>query len=159
MLLFLDVGGSMDDHVRASEELFSAARSEFRRLAFFYFHNCVYEHVWTDNRRRAGSSVATAELLRTYGAEYRAIFVGDASMSPYEIAMPGGSVEHWNPEAGSAWMTRLTQHWRRSAWLNPLPREEWGHTQSVGMLGRLLDGRMFPLTPGGLEEMTRELVR
>ena len=159
VLLFLDVGGSMDDHVRASEELFSAARSEFRQLAFFYFHNCPYERVWTDNRRRAGSTVPTAELLRTYGAEYRAIFVGDATMSPYEIAVPGGSVEHWNDEPGSVWMTRMTQHWRRCAWLNPVPRGDWGHTQSLGMMRQLMEDRMFPLTPGGIEDMTRILAR
>ena len=159
VLLFLDVGGSMDDHVRASEELFSAARSEFRQLAFFYFHNCPYERVWTDNRRRAASSVSTAELLRTYGAEYRAIFVGDATMSPYEIAVPGGSVEHWNAEPGSAWIGRMTAHWRRSAWLNPVPQEAWGYTQSLGMVRTLLEDRMFPLTPGGIEQMTRALVR
>jgi uncharacterized protein with von Willebrand factor type A (vWA) domain len=158
VLLFLDIGGSMDDHVRVSEELFSAARSEFKQLAFFYFHNCPYERVWTDNRRRAASSVATDELIRTYGAEYRAIFVGDATMSPYEIAMPGGSVEHWNEEPGSAWVHRLTQHWRRSAWLNPTPAASWGRISSIGMVRELMDGRMFPLTPAGLEEMTRTLV-
>ena len=116
----------MDDHVKASEELFSAARSEFRQLSFFYFHNCPYERVWTDNRRRAASTVPTADLLRTYGADYRAIFVGDATMSPYEIAVPGGSVEHWNAEPGATWLTRMTQHWRRSAWLNPVPTGRLG---------------------------------
>ncbi len=125
VLLFLDIGGSMDDHVRVSAELFSAARSEFKHLSFFYFHNCPYERVWTDNRRRADTSMPTAEVMRTYGAEYRAIFVGDATMSPYEIAMKGGSVEHWNEEAGSVWLTRMTAHWRRAAWLNPSPVAEW----------------------------------
>ena len=159
VLLFLDVGGSMDDHVRASEELFSAARSEFKQLAFFYFHNCPYEHVWTDNRRRKDSSIKTEALLRTYGPEYRAIFVGDATMSPYEIAMRGGSVEHWNEEPGGAWLTRMTQQWRRSAWLNPVSEEAWGYTQSLAMVRGLLEDRMFPLTPGGIEAMTRALAR
>ena len=159
VLLFFDIGGSMDDHIRASEELFSAARSEFRQLSFFYFHNCPYEHVWTDNRRRAASARPTEELLRTYGPEYRAIFVGDATMSPYEIAVPGGSVEHWNAEPGSAWITRMTQHWRRSAWLNPVPQDDWGYTQSLKMVRTLMEDRMFPLTPGGIEDMTRALAR
>jgi uncharacterized protein with von Willebrand factor type A (vWA) domain len=159
VLLFLDIGGSMDDHIRASEELFSAARSEFRQLSFFYFHNCPYERVWTDNRRRTSSTLPTAELLRTYGADYRAIFVGDATMSPYEIAVPGGSVEHWNEEPGSAWITRMTQHWRRSAWLNPVPKDDWGYTQSLKMVRTLMEDRMFPLTPGGIEDMTRALAR
>ena len=159
VLLFLDVGGSMDDHIRISEELFSAARSEFKHLAFYYFHNCPYERVWTDNRRRADTSIATEELLRTYGADYRAIFVGDAAMSPYELAMEGGSVEHWNPEPGSAWITRLAQHWRRSAWLNPLPPGDWPYTRSVAMVRQLMDNRMFPLSPAGLDDMARELTR
>ncbi len=124
----------MDDHVRASAELFSAARSEFKHLAFFYFHNCPYERVWTDNRRRADTRVPTAEVMRTYGPEYRAIFVGDATMSPYEIAMRGGSVEHWNEEAGSVWIARMTAHWRRAAWLNPSPAADWRYTQSIGMV-------------------------
>ncbi len=159
VLLFLDIGGSMDDHVRVSAELFSAARSEFKHLQFFYFHNCPYERVWTDNRRRSDTSVATAEVMRTYGAEYRAIFVGDATMSPYEIAMPGGSVEHWNDEAGSVWLGRMTAHWRRAAWLNPSPVGEWQHTQSIAMLRGLMERRMFPLTVAGLDEMARELTR
>ncbi len=159
VLLFLDIGGSMDDHVRISAELFSAARSEFKHLQFFYFHNCPYEHLWTDNRRRAESSVPTAEVMRTYGPEYRAIFVGDATMSPYEIAMKGGSVEHWNEEAGSVWLNRMMAHWRRTAWLNPAPVGEWGYTQSIGMLRTLLENRMFPLTVAGLDDMARELTR
>ena len=159
VLLFLDIGGSMDDHVKISAELFSAARSEFKHLSFFYFHNCPYERVWTDNRRRAESSIATTELLRTYGADYRAIFVGDATMSPYEIAMKGGSVEHWNEEPGSAWLTRMTSHWRRAAWLNPTPMNDWGYTQSIGMVHGLMEKRMFPLTVAGLDGMARELTR
>ena len=159
VLLFLDIGGSMDDHVRVSAELFSAARSEFKHLQFFYFHNCPYEHLWTDNRRRAESSVPTAEVLRTYGPEYRAIFVGDATMSPYEIVQPGGSVEHWNPEPGSAWLNRMTAQWRRAAWLNPAPAGEWGFTQSIGMIRSLVEGRMYPLSVSGLDDMARELTR
>ena len=159
VLLFLDVGGSMDDHVRASEELFSAARSEFKHLQFFYFHNCPYEHVWQDNRRRREASVPTAEVIRTYGPDYRVIFVGDATMSPYEVLAPGGSVEGWNAEAGEAWMGRLTAQWPRHAWLNPVPPAAWERTESIRLLHRLVDGRMFPLTPGGVEEMTRALAR
>ncbi len=159
VLLFLDVGGSMDDHVRASEELFSAARSEFKHLAFYYFHNCPYEHVWQQNHRRRDVTIPTAEVIRTYGPDYRAIFVGDATMSPYEIASRGGSVEHWNDEPGSAWMARLTGHWRRAAWLNPAPISEWGFAQSIGMVRQLMDDRMYPLTPGGLDEMIRALSR
>ncbi len=159
VLLFLDVGGSMDDHVRASEELFSAARSEFKHLAFFYFHNCPYERVWHHNGRRRDETIPTEQVIRTYGPDYRAIFVGDATMSPYEIASPGGSVEHWNDEPGAVWMARLLGQWRRSAWLNPVPRAEWGFAQSVGMVRRLMEDRMYPLTPGGLDEMIRELSR
>ncbi len=159
VLLFLDVGGSMDDHVRASEELFSAARSEFKHLAFFYFHNCPYEQVWQQNHRRRDGGIPTAEVIRTYGPDYRAIFVGDASMSPYEIASRGGSVEHWNEEPGSVWLGRLLAQWRRSAWLNPVPREYWDGAQSIGMVRQLLEDRMYPLTPGGLEDMTRALSR
>ena len=159
VLLFLDIGGSMDDHVRVSAELFSAARSEFKHLQFFYFHNCPYERLWTDNSRRAETSVATAEVMRTYGPEYRAIFVGDATMSPYEIAMAGGSVEHWNEEAGSVWLNRMTSHWRRTAWLNPAPQHDWGYTQSIAMVRQLIEGRMYPLTVAGLDGMARELTR
>lgn len=159
VLLFLDVGGSMDDHVRASEELFSAARSEFKHLAFHYFHNCPYERVWQENRRRHDMAMPTAEVIRTYGPDYRAIFVGDATMSPYEIVQPGGSVEHWNDEPGSAWMARLLGQWPRSAWLNPAPRAEWDGVQSIGLMRRIMEGRMFPLTPGGLDEMIRALSR
>ena len=159
VLLFLDIGGSMDDWVKLSEELFSAARAEFKHLAHFYFHNCPYERLWTNNRRRRESEVSTFEVLRTYGPDYKAIFVGDASMSPYEIIQPGGSVEHWNEEPGSAWMARLTGHFRRSAWLNPMPQAAWGRTHSIGLVRQLMEERMFPLTLGGIEAMTRELSR
>ena len=159
ILLFLDVGGSMDEHVRLSEELFSACRGEFKHLEHFYFHNFPYERVWKENRRRHDRVIATEEVLRTYGADYRLIFVGDAAMSPYEITMAGGSVEHWNAESGRAWLERLTGHYRRSAWLNPTPESQWGYTQSIAMTRQLMERRMFPLTPDGIEAMTRELGR
>ncbi len=157
ILLFLDIGGSMDEHVRLSEELFSAARSEFKHLEHFYFHNCPYERVWKDNRRRYDCTVSTAEVLRTYAADYRLIFVGDAAMSPYEITMAGGSVEHWNEEPGRAWLDRLTSHYRRAAWLNPTPERSWPFVQSITIVRQLMEGRMFPLTLAGIEAMTREL--
>ncbi|MBL6079086.1 VWA domain-containing protein [Belnapia sp. T18] len=159
VLLFLDIGGSMDDWVKLSEELFSAARAEFKHLEHFYFHNCPYERLWTNNRRRRESEVSTLEVLRKYGPDYKAVFVGDASMSPYEIVQPGGSVEHWNEEPGSAWMARLTGHFRRSAWLNPMPQAGWGRTHSIGLMRQVMEDRMFPLTLGGIEAMTRELSR
>ncbi|MBN9559930.1 MAG: VWA domain-containing protein [Alphaproteobacteria bacterium] len=159
VLLFLDIGGSMDEHVRVCEELFSAARGEFKHLEYFYFHNCVYERVWKNNRRRQETQISTLELLRTYGADYKAIFVGDASMSPYEILMQGGSVEHWNDEPGNVWLHRLISHYRRSAWLNPTPEESWGYTQSIGIIRQQMENRMFPLTLNGLDEMTKELSR
>ena len=159
VLLLLDIGGSMDEHVRECEELFSAARSEFKHLEHCYFHNCPYERVWRSNRRRSDSAVPTAEVLRTYGPDWKLILVGDASMSPYEITQPGGSVEHWNDEPGSVWLQRLTGHFRRTAWLNPTPPQRWGHTMSVGLLRQAMDGRMFPMTLAGIEAMTRELAR
>ncbi|SSC72025.1 unnamed protein product [Ciceribacter sp. T2.26MG-112.2] len=157
LLMFFDIGGSMDDHVRTVEELFSAARSEFRHMDYFYFHNCPYERVWKDNRRRMAEVIGTDEIIRTFGPDYRLIFVGDASMSPYEILQPGGSVEHWNTEAGAVWIDRLTSHFRRSLWINPLRQDYWGYTQSVGMIRQLMGNRMYPLTLGGLEEAAREL--
>jgi len=159
VLLLLDIGGSMDDHVRACEELFSAARGEFKHLQHYYFHNCLYERVWKQNRRRQDTSVPTLELMRTYGPDYKLVIVGDASMSPYEVSHTGGSVEHWNDEAGAVWMDRLTSHFRRSAWLNPRPRRAWDQAQSIGMIRQLMTDRMFPLTLGGIDEMTRELSR
>ncbi|KSV61652.1 von Willebrand factor A [Sinorhizobium sp. GL2] len=159
LLMFFDIGGSMDDHIRIVEELFSAARSEFRHMEHFYFHNCVYEGLWKDNRRRRVDITRTTEVLRTYGGDYRAIFVGDASMSPYEVSHPGGSVEHWNDEAGALWLSRLTAHFPRSIWLNPVPEQHWGYTQSITMVKSLFEGRMFPLTLAGLQEATKQLSR
>ncbi|HVW68019.1 MAG TPA: VWA domain-containing protein [Steroidobacteraceae bacterium] len=159
VLLFLDVGGSMDDHVRVCEELFSAARSEFKHLVHFYFHNFLYENVWQDNRRRHTAVTATSQVLRTYTHDYRVILVGDASMSPYEILQPGGSVEHWNKEAGAAWMQRLCNTFPRLVWLNPEPVERWEHTSSVGITRRLIGDRMFPVTLAGLDRAIEELRR
>jgi len=159
ILLLLDIGGSMDDHVRISQELFSAVRTEFKHLEHFYFHNCVYERVWRENRRRDETSLSTWELMRTYGSDYRLIFVGDATMSPYEIIQPGGSVEHWNAEAGRVWIERLTGHFRRAAWLNPAREDYWGYTQSILLLRDLMGHRMFPMTLAGLDDMTKELSR
>jgi uncharacterized protein len=159
ILLLLDVGGSMDDHVRSTQELFDAARSEFKHLEHFYFHNCVYETLWRSMRQRSGSGVPTHEVLRTYGPDWKLIFVGDAAMSPYEITVAGGSVEHWNEEPGAAWMQRLTGHFRRAAWLNPTPEPYWGYTASTALIRRLLEDRMFPLTLDGIDAMARELNR
>jgi uncharacterized protein with von Willebrand factor type A (vWA) domain len=159
LLMFFDIGGSMDDHVKVAEELFSAARSEFRQLEYFYFHNCLYEGVWKDNLRRRVSVIPTEEVLRTYGPDYKVVFVGDAAMSPYEINMVGGSVEHWNREPGAIWLDRVTGHFRRSAWINPLPEGQWGYTQSIAMIRQLFAGKMYPLTLGGLEAAAKELSR
>jgi uncharacterized protein len=159
VLLFLDIGGSMDGHVRRVEELFSAARAEFRHLEHFYFHNCLYEGVWRDNRRRWDAQTPTAELLRTYGPDWRVVAVGDAAMSPYEITHPGGASEHWNAEAGEVWLRRLRETWPRSIWINPIPEERWGYTASIAMIAALFDGRMFPMTLGGLDAGIRELAR
>jgi uncharacterized protein len=159
LLMFFDIGGSMDEHIKVCEELFSACRTEFKHLEYFYFHNYPYEKVWKDNRRRYEKTIPTSEVLRTYGPEYRLIFVGDAAMSPYEITMAGGSVEHWNEESGRVWLDRLTGHYRRAAWLNPTPENTWEFVQSIGITRQLMERRMFPLTLSGLEEMTRELSR
>jgi uncharacterized protein with von Willebrand factor type A (vWA) domain len=157
VLLFLDVGGSMDDHIRVCEELFSAARSEFKHLEYFYFHNFVYESVWKDNRRRHVEKISTLEVMRTYGHDYKLIFVGDATMSPYEIVQPGGSVEHWNEEAGAVWMQRLTRTWPHHVWLNPEPQERWQFTPSVQITRELIEDRMFPLTLAGLDAAIKAL--
>lgn len=158
LLMFLDVGGSMDDHIRVVEELFSAARAEFRQLDFFYFHNCVYEGVWKDNRRRA-EMVATFDLIHKYGPDYKAIFVGDAAMSPYEITQPGGSVEHWNREAGAVWLSRMLAQWPHAVWLNPVPEKHWGYTHSTNLVREIFGGRMFALTLAGLDAATKQLLR
>ncbi|MCY1125831.1 VWA domain-containing protein [Frigidibacter sp. RF13] len=157
VLLFLDVGGSMDPHVKVVEELFSAARAEFKHLEYYYFHNCLYEGVWRDNRRRWDQQTPTSEVLRTYGSDYKAIFVGDASMSPYEIAHPGGANEHWNAEAGEVWLNRARAQWPAHVWLNPLPERYWPYTQSVGMIGRIFENRMFPLTLDGIGRAVKVL--
>ena len=157
VVLFLDVGGSMDPHVRVVEELFSAARAEFKHLEYYYFHNCLYDGLWRDNRRRWDQQIPTWEVLRTYGKDYKCIFVGDAAMSPYEIAQPGGANEHWNPEAGQVWLTRARETWPANVWLNPLPERYWAHTQSVGMIRRIFQNGMFPLTLDGINRAIRTL--
>jgi uncharacterized protein len=157
VLLLLDVGGSMDPYVRLCEELFSAARAEFRHLRHFYFHNCVYESLWIDNRRRHSERMPTYELLRTYGPDYRLIIVGDATMSPYEITQPGGSVEHWNEEAGSLWLRRLVSAFPHAAWLNPQREDRWQYTQSIGLAREVLEDRMYPLTLAGIDRAARAL--
>lgn len=159
VLLFLDVGGSMDGHIQLCEELFSAARSEFKNLEFFYFHNCLYEGVWKDNRRRHSERISTWDLIHKYPGDWRAIFVGDATMSPYEVTMPGGSVEHWNEEAGAVWLKRAREQWDKSVWLNPVPERHWGYTPSVSLIGETMEHRMFPLTLEGLERAMRTLAR
>jgi hypothetical protein len=159
VLLFLDVGGSMDPHVRICEELFSAARAEFKHLEYFYFHNCVYEKVWRDNRRRHDEATATWDVLHTYPHDYKAIFVGDASMSPYELTVIGGSVEHWNDEAGVTWLTRLLTVYPKACWLNPTREDWWDHTMSTRMVRQAFGGRMFALTLDGLDQAIRSLSR
>jgi len=159
VLLLLDVGGSMDEHVRVCDELFSAARSEFRHFEHYYFHNFPYESLWKDNRRRHTERIPTDQLIRTYGPDYRLIFVGDAAMSPYEITMPGGSVEHWNAEAGATWLRRLTAHFRHFVWLNPEPEKRSAYTPSTVITRELVEGRMYPLTLAGLDRATAELRR
>ncbi|MBA2124614.1 VWA domain-containing protein [Hyphomicrobium methylovorum] len=159
LLMFFDVGGSMDDHIKEVEELFSAVRTEFKHLEYFYFHNCLYEGVWQDNSRRWTDKIPTWQVLNTYGADYKVIFIGDASMSPYEISMPGGSVEHMNEEPGALWLSRMLETYKHAIWLNPLNEAHWGWTPSVGMVRRLFNGRMYPLTLDGLDAAMRELMR
>ena len=151
VLLFLDVGGSMDPHVRVCEELFSAAKSEFRHLEYFYFHNCVYDHVWRDNHRHRNERIATLDLMHKYGRDWKLIFVGDAAMSPYELVQPGGSVEYTNDEPGVTWLKRLIAAYRHAIWLNPEPERTWQYTRSTQMVLELLGPRMFPLTLDGLQ--------
>jgi uncharacterized protein with von Willebrand factor type A (vWA) domain len=159
VLLFFDIGGSMDDHIQTCEELFSACRSEFKHLEYYYFHNCPYEYVWKDNSRRFSERIPTWEVLRTYPADYKLIFVGDASMSPYEIVYPGGSVEHWNEESGQAWIERMTDVWTHAAWLNPVDKRAWSYTHSIDMIRQIMDDRMYPLTLEGLDQAMQALNR
>jgi uncharacterized protein len=160
VLLFLDIGGSMDPHVKVVEELFSAARSEFKHLEHFYFHNCLYEGVWRDNRRRWDAQTPTWEVLRTYGPDWKCIFVGDALMSPYEIAMPGGANEHWNEEAGHVWLARARDQWPSHLWINPVPEAHWAWTQSIGMICDIFGpDRMAPMTLAGIERGMKALGR
>ncbi len=159
VLILFDIGGSMDDHIRTCEELFSAARSEFKHMEYYYFHNCLYEKLWKDNRRRHTDFLPTWEVLHTYGHDYRLIFVGDATMSPYEVATPGGSVEHWNEEAGQAWMQRILDIYQSAVWLNPVPEKYWDYTPSIAMLRQIMGDRMYPLTVKGLEQAMKELQR
>jgi uncharacterized protein with von Willebrand factor type A (vWA) domain len=159
VLLFFDVGGSMDWHVKSTEELFSAARSEFKHMEHFYFHNCLYEKVWKENRRRFDDTTPTWDVLHTYPHDYKVIFVGDAAMSPYEIMAPGGSVEHFNEETGAAWMERVARTYPACVWLNPVAEKEWDYTQSIRIMRQLMGGRMYALTLEGLDRAMRELVR
>lgn len=159
VLLLLDVGGSMDDHVKVVEEVFSATRTEFKQLEYFYFHNFLYESVWKDNRRRHTERIPTMDLIHKYGHDYKLILVGDASMSPYEIAYPGGSVEHWNEEAGQVWASRLLDQYPCAVWLNPKAENVWQYTQSIQLTQEIMDDRMFPLTIEGLESAIKELKR
>jgi hypothetical protein len=152
LLLFIDIGGSMDEHIRVCEELFSAAKAEFKHLEHYYFHNCLYERVWKDNRRRWQETTPTQDLLHKYPADYRVIFIGDASMSPLELLEPGGSVEHWNEEAGSVWLQRVLQTWPRCVWLNPTERDYWNYTPTIGHIRQTFSDRMYPLTLGGISE-------
>ena len=157
VLLFLDVGGSMDPYVKVMEELFSAARAEFKHLVPFYFHNCLYEGVWRDNARRWNAQTPTAEVLRTYGSDYKCIFVGDASMSPYELLHPGGASEHWNAEAGQVWLERACAQWPNHLWINPVRQEHWQYTQSIRLIGNIFQGRMVPMTLEGIARGIKEL--
>ena len=158
-LLFFDVGGSMDPFIRVCEELFSAARSEFKHMEYFYFHNCLYDYVWKDNNRRWTDKTSTWDLLHTYPHDYKVIIIGDASMSPYEITIPGGSVEYFNEEAGTVWMERLTGVYESAVWLNPLPEKHWSYSSSIGMMRQLMENRMYPLTLAGLDAAMAALRR
>jgi uncharacterized protein with von Willebrand factor type A (vWA) domain len=159
VLMFFDIGGSMDYHVKLAEELFSAARAEMKHMEYFYFHNCLYEFLWKDNKRRWTERTPTWDVLHKYPADYKVVFVGDASMSPYEISVPGGSVEHMNEEPGSAWIKRVTDIYEHAVWLNPVPEQHWSWTPSIKLMSDLMEGRMFPLTLDGLDKAMKELMR
>jgi len=159
VLMFFDVGGSMDDHIRVCEELFSASRTEFKNLEFYYFHNCIYEGLWKDNRRRFDERAPTYDVINKFPQDYKAIFVGDAFMSPYEVTYKGGSVEHWNEEPGALWLSRMLDHWPDSIWLNPRPEQRWDHTPSTQIIKELMTNRMYPLTVDGLDRGLKALTR
>jgi hypothetical protein len=159
VLMFLDIGGSMDDHVKLCEELFSAAKTEFKHLEYFYFHNCLYDYVWKDNRRRHSERTRTFDIMHKYGHDYKLVFVGDATMSPYEVLQPGGSIEYSNDEAGAVWLKRVLELYPRAVWLNPEPEEIWPYRQSIGILKEIMGGRMYPTTILGLERAMRALVK
>ncbi len=159
VLMFFDIGGSMDYHVKLAEELFSAARAEMKHMEYFYFHNCLYEFLWKDNKRRWTERTPTWDVLHKYPADYKVVFVGDASMSPYEITVPGGSVEHMNEEPGAAWVKRVTDIYEHAVWLNPVPEQHWSWTPSIKLMSDLMEGRMYPLTLDGLDKAMKELMR
>ena len=157
--MFFDIGGSMDDYIHECEQLFAAARTEFKHLEFFYFHNCLYDHVWKDNLRRSSSRMSTWDLMHTYGKDYRVIFVGDASMAPYELMSRGGSVEYMNDEPGNIWLQRMRHHFTKTAWLNPENDSYWHYTQTIAAIKHIFEDKMFPMTLKGIEDMTRYLSR
>jgi hypothetical protein len=159
VLMFLDIGGSMDDHIKLCGELFSATKTEFKHLEYFYFHNCLYDYVWKDNRRRHAERVRTFDIMHKYGHDYKLVFVGDATMSPYEILQPGGSIEYSNEEAGAVWMKRMLEVYPKAAWLNPEPEEIWPYRQSIGILREIMGDRMYPTTLEGLERAMRALAK
>ncbi|CAM3875862.1 vWA domain-containing protein [Rheinheimera salexigens] len=158
LLVLFDVGGSMDDHIQQCQQLFSAVKSEFKHLAFFYFHNCVYEAVWHDNKRRHSEQMNINDIIHTFGSDYKLIIVGDATMGPYEIEYPGGSVEHWNAEPGKVWMQRLLSHYPKAVWLNPQPEPYWPHYHSIGIMHNLMQQRMYPLTLSGINQAIKTLL-
>ena len=159
VLMLFDIGGSMDSYIEACERLFAAAKNEFKTLEFFYFHNCVYDYVWTENARRNASAVPTLDLLHKYGSDYRVIFVGDAAMSPYELLSVGGSVEYMSQDTGQAWLKRITDHFDKVAWLNPEAPSYWQYTQTIGLIKDIMQGHMYPMTLHGIEDMTKYLAR
>ena len=159
VLMLFDIGGSMDSYIEACERLFAAAKNEFKTLEFFYFHNCVYEYVWTENARRNASAVPTLDVLHKYGSDYRVIFVGDAAMSPYELLSVGGSVEYMSQDTGQAWLKRITNHFDKVAWLNPETQSYWQYTQTIGLIKDIMQGHMYPMTLHGIEDMTKYLAR
>jgi uncharacterized protein with von Willebrand factor type A (vWA) domain len=159
VLMLMDIGGTMDDHIKLAEELFSASKTEFKHLEFYYFHNCLYDFVWKDNRRRHSERTRTWELLHKYGHDYKVIFVGDATMSPYEILQPGGSVEYFNEEAGAVWVKRVTEVYSKCIWLNPEPEEVWPYRQSIQIVKELMNNRMYPTTLVGLERAMKALAK